>query len=118
MQNSNFQVADASLSQLENTVLRDVPASDMELKLKHPQGVRQLPKPSPFIRALTPGACASEPQQCACSVHLVCKTISSTTFYLSNRGYCFSSHDILALLERAEWWQELGSSPLQAGVRT
>lgn len=33
MQNSNFQVADASLSQLENTVLRDVLASDMELKL-------------------------------------------------------------------------------------
>lgn len=33
MQNSNFQVADASLSQSENVVLRDVLASDTELKL-------------------------------------------------------------------------------------
>lgn len=102
MQNSNFQVADASLSQPENTVLRDVLASDMELKLKHSQGVRQLHKPSPSIRVLAPGVCFSEPQQCACSVCLDCKTTSPTTFYLSIRVYCFSSHDILALLERAE----------------
>lgn len=62
MQNSSFQEVDASLSQSENTALRDVLASDMELKSYHPQGVRQLHKPSPFICVLPP-VCASEPQQ-------------------------------------------------------
>lgn len=93
-------------------------ASNTEPKSEHPQGAGQLHKPGSFVYILAPGGCSTEPQRGACGVHLACKTVSSTTFYLSNGAFFFSSHDILALLERAEQWQELGSSPLQAGVRT
>lgn len=118
MQNSNDKVAAAFLSQSEKAALWGGFASNMELKSEHSRGAEQLHHPHSFIHILAPGGCGSEPQQCACGMQLARKTISSTTFYLSNGAFCFSSHDILALLERAEWWQELGSSPLQAGVHT
>jgi len=30
---------------------------------------------------------------------------------VSNGAFCFSFHSISALLERAKWWRELGSTP-------
>lgn len=107
-------MAAAFPSLLDGAALRDGLDSNIEPKLEHHQGVSSCTDLALSFPAL--GGCGSQPLQCACRAHLACRAVSSMTFHLSNSTFCFSPHDILVLLERAERWQEHGSSPLKAGI--
>jgi len=98
VQNSNFKVAAAFLSQSENAALWDRFASNTELKSEHPWGAGQLHKPSSFIYILAPDGCGSKPQLVACTwlarpyhpLHFNCQTEHFASlpmaFYLCWKG--------------------------------